>query len=146
MKKISWTESERHAIVAYQHILRAMGLLFWLDAISKTPIQQVGRPRKLGYGQVQEVRRKIRLYARPDQFGFDNYVEVDMVGQRWRGKFCGTYWHVTDGRVVNRGKVGMTFRYDYCSDVHDPHWSGYPIERDLRKVTPDGKLVPLPAR
>lgn len=137
-REFSWTESEQHAARAYAQVLRAEHLAFSLpSAMDKAPIRQNGRPRYFkGDGSVQEVTRSIKVFLMKNS---EDYVEVCMVGQRWSRPIPRTYWHVTEV-VYHSGARASEYRYDWTSSVHDPHWSAWPLENDLRKVMPDGQL------
>ncbi len=138
-REFSWSESEHRAAQAYMQVLRAEHLAVTLpSAMEKSPIRQNGRLRYYkGDGSVQELTRSIKVFATKE---LGDFVEVQMVGQRWRGPNPRTYWHVTEA-VYHHGDRASEYRYDHGADVHDPYWSSWPIERDLCKVMPDGKLL-----
>ncbi len=138
-REFSWNESEHRAGQAYMQVLRAEGIAVTLpSAMEKSPIRQNGRPRYYkGDGSVQEVTRSIKVFSGIKDF--TDFVEVQMVGQRWRGSSPRTYWHVTEATYHSNGRK-TEYCYDYGADVHDPYWQGWPRERDLCKVMPDGTL------
>jgi len=138
-REFSWSESEQRAAQAYMQVFRAESIAVTLpSAMEKTPIRQNGPSRYYkGNGSVQEITRTIRVFSGIE--GMDDFVEVEMVGQRWRGAFCGTYWHVTNATYHGNGRE-VIYRYDVYENVHDPFWQGWPREMNLHKVLPDGQL------